>query len=87
MDELKEYIIEVFPKMRDGRWGMATGHHMTEADKAQCSNWTLKIKPYSGNNQVIVNVYFHGDLPSTDEQFWINKQVAEFCYGYVVREN
>lgn len=71
--------IEVFPKIDNIRWGLASGSLLTDEIKASCVHWTLMARLSSGDTGTI-HAYFHGDLPSEDELFWINKQIAEFFY-------
>jgi len=78
----RDYDIEVFSKIDRSRWGLASGGLLTDEIKAACVQWTLMVRFSSGDGTI--HAYFHGDLPSENERFWINKQIAEFFYATVI---
>lgn len=74
MSIARDYDIEVFPKIDRVRWGLASGGLLSEETKAQCVHWTLQVR-FSSGEMGAIHAYFHGDPPSDDERFWINKQM------------
>ena len=73
--------VEIFPKMDTSRWGIAhSSRGIPEDVKAECSHWTVNLH-YSSGEWGCVHAYFHGELPSDEDRYWINEQIAEFFNG------
>ena len=84
VENQRELIIEVFPKVDAMRWGLASGgaSNIDELRKT-CAQWTLDIRLSNGEKRT-VRAFFHGEMPTEDDKFSINKQIAEFFYGRVI---
>lgn len=86
MGEQSKYEIEVFPKMDNWRWGLASSSSpLADDTKEKCAHWTVNLRFSSGEKET-VHAYYHGDMPSEENLFSINKQIAEFFYGVVVAD-
>ncbi len=71
--------IEVFPYPSGDGWGFLTSDRMvTEETKQKCSHWTLK-NPL-GDEPVLIDVYWHGPMPSNTERIQINSEIFTFYH-------